>query len=77
MKKGGKTLADLLWRPMAGCMLLLHVMNKVRQTCFPPPTNAELSAIPFIWLENIGLTLQLSCVSQKKNRTNLPHHCAL
>lgn len=48
----------------------LHVMNKLRQTCFPcfpPPTSTELSAIPFIWLKNIGLyTLVKLCVPEEK-----------
>lgn len=60
-------MADLLSRLMAGCMLLLHVMNKLRQTCLPPPTHRELSAIPFIGLKNIGLyTLVKLCVPEEK-----------
>lgn len=39
LSKGGKTMTDLLLWVMAGCVLLLHVLNKLRQTRFPPPAS--------------------------------------
>lgn len=52
---------------MAGCVLLLHVLNKLRQTRFPPPGSRELSAIPFISPENIGLYTRVKpCVPEEK-----------
>lgn len=34
---------------------------------FPPPTEADLSALPFIWLKNIGVyTLVKLCVPEEK-----------
>lgn len=52
---------------MAGCVLLLHVLNKLRQTRFPPPASKELSVIPFISPENIGLYTRVKlCVPEEK-----------
>lgn len=52
---------------MAGCVLLLHVLNKLRQTRFPPPGSKELSAISFISPENTGLSTRAKpCVPEEK-----------
>lgn len=67
LSKGGKNMTNLLLWVMAGCVLLLHVLNKLRQTWFPPPASKELSAIPFISPENTGLYTRVKpCVPEEK-----------